>query len=323
MVQKNLNLLFFGSSEFAVQTLVHVLNQSTHLNLMGVVCVPDRPSGRGMKLHAPPVKSLTLERGIPLYQPESLSAFRDNLNRLAPDIGLVVAYGKILPQWCFDSYFPHGLYNIHASLLPAFRGASPIRAVLKADVPNTGLCIQQMVYELDAGPVWISKSVSIPPSMDFGQLYSALNNCIPDVTGQFMAEAPPQLSDLTVQSADHASYCGKDQPSDSHMILERPETCRWIHLRAFLPTPGIWIMRSKERLIKLCKGTYLEKTQCTVGLILKGQVLMLSTEDGHLIRVDEVQLPGKPKVAVQNWINGYHQLIRTWCSEGVIHEAHE
>ncbi len=145
-----LRVVYFGTPGFAVPTLEHVIN-SRH-PVVGVVTQPDRPRGRGQQVTAGPVKALALSQGLPVFQPEKLSRelFESTLVSLQADIGVVAAYGKILPDWLLAT--PRlGLINVHASILPKYRGASPIHRAVMAGDPETGVTIMRVVKALDAG----------------------------------------------------------------------------------------------------------------------------------------------------------------------------
>jgi methionyl-tRNA formyltransferase len=157
-----LRVAFFGTPGFAVPTLEHLLH-SRH-TVAGVITQPDRPRGRGRQITDGPVKALAVAARLPVFQPERLSpdAFAAALESLHADIGVVAAYGKILPDWLLAAV-PRGLINVHASLLPRYRGASPIhRAVIAGDA-HTGVTIMRVVKALDAGPIMAAAPVPIGP----------------------------------------------------------------------------------------------------------------------------------------------------------------
>ena len=157
-----LRVAFFGTPTFAVPTLQRIAG-SPH-SLVGVVTQPDRPRGRGQQVTDSPVKARALQLGVPVFQPERLArdAFASALESIGPDIGVVAAYGKILPDWLLGA-IPRGLINVHASLLPKYRGASPVhRAVLAGD-RETGVTIMRVVKALDAGPMLAAARVAIGP----------------------------------------------------------------------------------------------------------------------------------------------------------------
>src|SRR5215470_1330914 len=148
-----------GSPDFAVPTLRVLLDAH---DVAAVVCQPDKPAGRGMKLAAPPTKLLAAERGVPVLQPARARdpAFVEELRRLAPEVAVVVAYGKILPQAVLD--VPrHGCLNVHGSLLPKYRGAAPIQWAIIGGQTETGITIMQLDAGMDTGPMLLAKKVAI------------------------------------------------------------------------------------------------------------------------------------------------------------------
>jgi methionyl-tRNA formyltransferase len=155
-----LRVAFFGTPGFAVPTLEHLAN-SAH-QVVGVITQPDRPRGRGQQVTVGPVKALAMSLGLPVLQPEKLARdqFESHLSSLGADIGVVAAYGKILPDWLLATP-PLGLINVHASLLPRYRGASPIHRAVIAGDPETGVTIMRVVKALDAGPMLAATRVPI------------------------------------------------------------------------------------------------------------------------------------------------------------------
>lgn len=157
-----LRVVFFGTPAFALPSLEALLSSSHQV--VGVVTQPDRPRGRGQRTTGGPVKQLAVARGLPVLQPEKLRdpAFLDRLRGLAPDLGVVVAYGKILPEPVL-SLPALGLINVHASLLPKYRGAAPIERAVVAGEETTGVTIMRVVRELDAGPMLATRTRAIGP----------------------------------------------------------------------------------------------------------------------------------------------------------------
>ncbi len=155
-----MRILFMGSPDFALPTLRRLI-ESEH-DVVGVFTQPDRPTGRGRKLAPPPVKTLALERDIPVYQPSSISRREsvEQIRVLAPDLGVIAAYGQLLKQPVLEVP-PLGVLNVHASLLPRWRGAAPIPAAILADDAETGATIMKVVLALDAGPMLAAVRVPI------------------------------------------------------------------------------------------------------------------------------------------------------------------
>jgi methionyl-tRNA formyltransferase len=167
-----LRIVFAGTPAFAVPSLVAAAQRS---EVVAVYTQPDRPAGRGRALQPSPVKLEALKRGIPVLQPESLKSelSRDALRALQPDVMVVVAYGLLLPQAILD--IPKfGCWNVHASLLPRWRGAAPIQRAIEAGDTETGVCLMQMEKGLDTGPVMIDLRTPIQPNETAGQLHDRL-----------------------------------------------------------------------------------------------------------------------------------------------------
>src|SRR5918993_3238614 len=163
-----LRIVFAGTPEFAVPSLRAA---AARQEVVAVYTQPDRPAGRGRGLNASPVKLEALKRGIPVLQPESLKSdlSRDALRALQPDLLVVVAYGLILPQSVLD--IPtHGCWNVHASLLPRWRGAAPIQRAIEAGDTQSGVCLMQMEKGLDTGPVLLSQALDIGSNETGNQL---------------------------------------------------------------------------------------------------------------------------------------------------------
>src|SRR5690606_31496144 len=167
-----MRLVFAGTPDFAVPSLRAAAAQG---EVVGVYTQPDRPAGRGRALSASPVKQAAMALDIPVFQPETLRTVeaRATLRALRPDLMIVVAYGLLLPQKVLD--IPtHGCWNVHASLLPRWRGAAPIQRAIEAGDRETGVCLMQMEKGLDTGPVLLSQALAIGAQETGGQLHDRL-----------------------------------------------------------------------------------------------------------------------------------------------------
>src|SRR5690606_14087563 len=167
-----MRIVFAGTPEFAVPSLRAACGKA---EVVAVYTQPDRPAGRGRGLQASPVKQEALARGIPVLQPDTLRSAeaREALRALAPDLMVVVAYGLLLPQKILDIPV-EGCWNVHASLLPRWRGAAPIQRAIEAGDTETGVCLMRMEKGLDTGPVLLSQSLAIGPDETGGQLHDRL-----------------------------------------------------------------------------------------------------------------------------------------------------
>jgi methionyl-tRNA formyltransferase len=247
MTNAPLRVLFAGTPEFAAVHLARLLD-SEH-QLIGVYTQPDRPAGRGRKLQASPVKQLAESAGLPVYQPVSLkdAATQQQLAALAADVLVVVAYGLILPQSVLDT--PRfGCLNVHASLLPRWRGAAPIQRAIEAGDTHTGITIMQMDAGLDTGAMLATASCPIGTRTNAGELQD-----------QLAALGPPLLLDVL---GDLAGYQRRSSAQDdaqanyAHKILKPEAQLDWLcsanalerRVRAFNPFPVCYSLLGGERI---------------------------------------------------------------------------
>src|SRR5690625_3005064 len=241
----SLTIVFAGTPEFAQQALVALLKAGHSIPL--VLTQPDRPSGRGMKLRPSPVKETALQAGIPLAQPKGLrltGQFADDaqqvkkqLQKLAPDVMVVAAYGLILPQWLLD--LPkYGCLNIHASLLPRWRGAAPIQRAIDAGDTQTGITIMQMDAGLDTGPMLLKEALPITKEHTAGRLHDELAalgaRCIVDALEQLKQG---ELNAVP-QPVEGVTYAEKLQRAESNIDYEWSAKRIARRIRAFNPFPG-------------------------------------------------------------------------------------
>ena len=240
-----MRLVFAGTPEFAAQALED-LAQAGH-EIVGVFTQPDRPAGRGLQLQASAVKQRALARGLPVFQPQGLKldgrfpadaqAAREALEALAPDVIVVAAYGLILPQWVL-SLPPLGCWNIHASLLPRWRGAAPIHRAIEAGDTQTGVSIMQMDAGLDTGDVLLTEALDILP----GDTTATLHDRLASLGGRLMVQALAQWREpgLTPrpQPAEGVTYAHKIDKRESALDWSQAATVLERRLRAFDPFPG-------------------------------------------------------------------------------------
>ncbi len=231
-----MRIVFAGTPAFAVPCLRAA---ARHNEVVAVYTQPDRPAGRGRALTASPVKLEALQRGIDVLQPETLKkrVARDALRALEPDIMIVVAYGLILPQSILD--IPkYGCWNVHASLLPRWRGAAPIQRAIEAGDTETGVCLMQMEKGLDTGPVLLSQSLAIGAHETGGQLHDRLSELgaqvLADGLGLLRAGIVPVARP---QAAEGATYAHKLEKHEAKLDWTQPATMLANKVRAFNPWP--------------------------------------------------------------------------------------
>ena len=241
-----MRVVFAGTPEFAVPALRAAANAT---EVVAVYTQPDRPAGRGRVLTASPVKLEALKRGIPVLQPETLrnKVSRDALRALQPDLMVVVAYGMLLPQSILD--IPqYGCWNVHASLLPRWRGAAPIQRAIEAGDTETGVCLMQMEKGLDTGPVLLRRAIPIEPTMTGGQLHDALS-----ILGAQVLADGLKLQRLGVrpvaapQATEGVTYARKLEKADARLDWSQPAQALANKVRAFNPFPMTEVQLAGER----------------------------------------------------------------------------
>jgi methionyl-tRNA formyltransferase len=306
-----LRIVFAGTPTFAADYLSALLD-SKH-EVVAVYTQPDRPAGRGKKLSPSPVKSLALERQIPVYQPLSLrnEAAQQELAALRPDVMVVVAYGLILPQAVLD--LPrHGCLNVHASLLPRWRGAAPIQRAIEAGDRETGITIMQMEAGLDTGPMLATASCPIGPGDTAGTLLDQLSELgrqpllsILDRLAQGTAVATPQDDSL-------ATYASKIDKHEAAIDWELDAVTLDRKIRAFNPFPVAYSQLQGQR-IKVYRA---KPSETTAGghplpgtiLSINEQGLVIQCGQGSLL-IEELQLPGKRPMTAKEVLLGNRALF--------------
>jgi len=241
-----LRIVFAGTPEFAVPSLRAAAQRN---EVVAVYTQPDRPAGRGRGLQPSPVKREAIARGIPVLQPESLKSelSRDALRALKPDLMVVVAYGLLLPDWVL-TLPPRGCLNIHASLLPRWRGAAPIQRAIEAGDGETGVCLMQMEKGLDTGPVLLSQRIAIGDGETGGQLHDRLAalgaQTLADGLGLLRAGMRPVAKP---QSESGATYARKLDKAEAKLDWSQPAEVLARKVRAFNPWPMAEAVLAGER----------------------------------------------------------------------------
>jgi len=232
-----MRVLFAGTPDFSVPAL-QALGAAGH-TLVGVMTQPDRPAGRGQALRASPVKQAALALGLPVFQPASLRdpAVFDTLAPLRPDVLVVVAYGLILPE-PFLTLAPFGAVNIHASLLPRWRGAAPIQRAILAGDRQTGVTIMQMEAGLDTGPAILAEAMPIEADMNAGELHDRLAALGARLIVAALASRDQPPFEAVVQPDVGVSYAAKIRKSEALIDWQLEADAVLRTVRAFAPVPG-------------------------------------------------------------------------------------
>ena len=305
MINKKPKIIFAGTPDFAVPTLNAIFESDYQISL--VLTQPDRKSGRGMILKSSPVKQKAKELNIPIFQPERLNndqAFQKIVDVNA-DILIVVAYGLIIPAKILD-IFVKGSYNVHASLLPLWRGAAPIHRAIEAGDSKIGVTIMSIVPELDSGDIVRKKIIDLAKDANTGDMTKVLSELgaelMTDVLKDIYANKPLKL---IPQKESMATYANKVSKLEAKVVWKDITSEIIIRkINAFNPSPGVFC-KFRGKILKIWKA-YSENN---INKIDPGK-LYLQTEKNNIfigtidgtIRVVEIQLEGKRKMTAREFI---------------------
>ncbi len=294
-----MKVIFAGTPDFAVPTLQALIDAGHEIVL--VLTQPDRPAGRGMKLKASPVKELALQYNLPVYQPESLKTAESQapVAAIAADVMVVAAYGLILPQTVLD--MPRrGCYNVHASLLPRWRGAAPIQRALQAGDAETGVTIMEVVLALDAGAMLKKGTVPIT-ERDTAQ---TLHDALAAQGGQLMVEALAELDQIVPQPQDPAlvTYAEKLRKDEAPLDWCQPAAALSRQVRAFNPFPGAQAMMRGE-VWKLWFATAVAGEGAPGAVLDLRDGVTVACGSGAL-RIESLQKPGGKRLSAREFLAG-------------------
>jgi methionyl-tRNA formyltransferase len=297
-----MRLVFAGTPEAAVPSLRALLESARH-DVVAVVTRPDAPAGRGRQVHRSPVGALADEHGLEVLTPRKAGApeFLARLKELAPDCCPVVAYGALLPQSALDIP-PHGWVNLHFSLLPAWRGAAPVQAAVRAGDEITGASTFRIVKELDAGPVFGVVTEPVRPTDTSGDLLDRLA-----ISGaELLLSTVDGIGDGTLravdQPADGVSYAGKVTVDDAKVDFTAPALAIDRLVRSVTPDPGAWAEFRGER-VKLGPVTVADGQLEPGELRVERKQVLVGTAT-QPVRLGEVQAQGKKRMPATDWARG-------------------
>ncbi|WP_374241393.1 methionyl-tRNA formyltransferase [Zoogloea sp.] len=296
-----MKVAFAGTPEFAAAALEAILAAGFDVPL--VLTQPDRPAGRGMQLQPSPVKRVALAAGIPVHQPEKLRTPEQQapLADVQADVLVVAAYGIILPQAVLD--LPRqGCLNIHASLLPRWRGAAPIHRAIQAGDAETGITIMQMDAGLDTGPMLLSRAEAIHADDTTGSLHDRLALLGAEMIVEALRALPGGLT-ATPQPADGVTYAAKIGKAEASIDWSRPAVELERAIRAFNPFPGA-VATLQQTPVKLWRARAIDAAG-TPGevLLAEGAGVIVACGEGALC-ITELQKPGGKRLPAADFLRG-------------------
>jgi methionyl-tRNA formyltransferase len=298
-----LRLIFMGTPDFSVPTLAEIVGRGHEV--VAVYTRAAKPAGRGMEPKPTPVErearrlGLSVHTPTTLRTPEALTAFKSH----GADAAVVVAYGLILPKPILDAV-PLGCFNLHASLLPRWRGAAPINRAIMAGDRETGVMVMRMEEGLDTGPVAMAERVPIPPDMTAGQVHDTLARLGADLMVRALSDIERSALTLTPQSEDGVTYAAKLTNAETRIDWSRPAQSVHDHIRGLSPFPGAWcelVIDGKPTRLKVLRTT-VAAGSASPGTIIDDALTVACGEDA--VRILELQRAGGKAMKAEDFLRG-------------------
>ena len=291
--------VFFGTREFAA-TILKGLIDSPVIDIRLVLTQPDRPAGRTQAIEAPPVKIMATNHGLQVEQPPSLKTYA--LPKAAYDIGITAEYGLLIPKHVLESP-RHGILNVHTSLLPKYRGASPIQSAILNGDTETGVTIMKIDVGLDTGPILLQKKIPIHEHESFGEVEKKLAQ----LGVSLLYEAIPAYIDGRLvpvpQEHDQATACRELTRRDGQIDWQKSSTEIYNQYRALAPWPGVWSVWQGKR-VKFLEIEPLGDRLPPGAVRAKDGTLLVGCAGGS-VEIKKIQLEGKKAMSAADFIHGY------------------
>lgn len=299
-----MRIVFLGTPAVAVPSL-QALVSGCH-EVAAVFTQPDRPKGRGNQITESPVKRAAAELGIPIHQPERIRRPEsiEVLRVLRPDMMVVVGYGQIIPQTIID--IPrHGILNVHASLLPKYRGAAPIQWAIANGETETGVTIMRIDAGLDTGNMLLKQALTIEPSETAPELSARLAPLGANLLLEAIRQIEAGTSAEERQDDSLASYARILKKEDGLIDWHRPAIVIYNRLRGFTPWPGAYTTFHGQQLSVLRARVPGRSDLPTGRLYVQGKSLLVACGEDTSLEIEELQLAGKKRMQAESFLNGY------------------
>ncbi len=294
-----MRILYMGTPDFAVAPL-KALCQAGH-EVCAVLTQPDKPTGRGYKMTPPPVKVAALEQNIPVHQPDTLrnNAIADLLDRYQPELIAVAAYGKILPEYVLN-YPKYGCLNVHASLLPKYRGAAPINRAIMDGESETGVTIMYMEKGLDTGDMLLWEATTITDEDNVETLHDRLA----EMGARLLVRTLEQLDTITPVKQDDAAhtYAPMLNKADCRIDFSKSARAVFNHIRGLSPFPGAFTMLD-GKMLKVYASTVV-KGSGAPGTVIDGEGLTVACGE-DAVRLTTIKPEGKKAMTDIQYLNGH------------------
>ncbi len=301
----SLRIVFMGTPDFSVPTLMEIVGQG--YDVVACYSQPPRRSGRGMELHKTPVHAAAETLGIPVFTPKSLkhAEEQEQFAALEADVAVVVAYGLILPQAILDAP-QEGCLNLHASLLPRWRGAAPINRAIMAGDKETGIQVMRMEAGLDTGPICMSEKVTIGPNTTAGDLHDQLSALGGDLMVRALAALSRGSLASTPQAEEGVTYAHKLDKAETRIDWSKTADEVHNHIRGLSPFPGAWsepTLGSKPERLKVLRSALAEGAGEPGTVVDTDGAPVIACGSGA-IRLLQVQRAGKKPMSGEDFQRG-------------------
>ncbi len=303
-----MKVVFYGTSDFACPAL-KALARHSDFEVVGVVTQPDRPKGRGGKVTPPPVKMLAMDLHCKVFQPETLKSPSTlaQLKYLKPDFNVVVSYGKLLQKEVLD--LPeHGSFNIHASLLPKYRGPAPIQRAIMEGCADTGVTIMKMDEGLDTGDILLQRGTHIRDTDNAQTLHDRMAEIGAELIPQALQQVAAGKAKFVTQDNKQASYAAKLTREDELIFWDTSKRRVWNQIRALFPGPGAYTFLQLEKGVKTVKLLVADFERFVSGK--PGEIIKIDKQGIHVaspkgaVVVRELQMEGKKRMTAEEFLRG-------------------
>jgi len=305
---QSLNLIFCGTPQFAVPTLEKLAAAGFRIHL--VVTQPDRPKGRGLELVASPVKQSALKLNLPIIQPDRIKSndeFRSQLSAIQPGAIIVVGYGRLIPQWMLDLP-PFGNINLHASLLPKYRGAAPIQWAIARGETVTGVTTMRLDAGLDTGNILLQQEVAIGAEDTAETVAPRLASIGADLVVETLRGLQAGSIQPRPQDNSRASLAPILKKEDGLVDFSRSATEIFNRIRGFRPWPGAYA-RFRGKNLQILKAQPASDALPRAELRAKGDRLLVGCGDNTSLELLELQLEGKKRTSARDFVHGYRPQV--------------
>lgn len=311
-----MRIVFMGTPESAVPSLRRLIKDGHEV--IAVWTQPDRPAGRGNKLHPPPVKEFAVEHNLAIHQPLKIKApeARELFGSHQADAAIVVAYGRILPPEFLNAQ-QHGCINVHFSLLPKYRGAAPVNWAIVEGEKETGVTTMQIVEELDAGPVLLQRATAIGESETAPELMTRLADMGADLLSETLRDI--ESIEPKPQSNKDASLAPILKREDGLIDWSMDAYTMARRVRGFQPWPGAFTtLRSHRLIIREATPEWIEQLRFSPGQIIEasGDRLLVACGEGTALRLLELQPEDSRRMTARDFLNGAHVQVGEMLGQG-------